>query len=75
VVRHCLQRGCEIIGHGLSASRMSTRTMSDAAERDDIQTAMETLARATGQIPIGWFGPASGESARTPQLLAQAGMR
>src|SRR5919106_412595 len=47
VVRHDLQRGCEIIGHGLSASRMSTRTMSESAERDDIQTAMETLARAT----------------------------
>ena len=52
VVRHDLQRGCEIIGHGLSASRMSTRTMSESAERDDIQTAMETLARATVPRPL-----------------------
>lgn len=75
LVRHCQKRGCEIIAHGLSASRMITSRMSEQEERDYIHTAIETLAGATGTAPTGWFGPEYGESARTPQLLAQAGIR
>jgi allantoinase len=75
LVRHCLERGCEIIGHGISASQMITSKMSEAAERDYIKTAIATLTQAIGQAPVGWFGPEYGESARTPQLLAQAGIR
>ena len=29
LVRHCLDRGCEIIGHGISVSRMITGNMSE----------------------------------------------
>jgi peptidoglycan/xylan/chitin deacetylase (PgdA/CDA1 family) len=75
LVRHCVERGCEIIGHGISASQMITSKMSEATERDYIQTALETLTRATGQAPVGWFSPEYGESACTPELLAQAGIR
>ena len=74
LVRHCLQRGCEIIGHGIGV-RVITSTMSEQQERDYIQQAIETLQRATGSPPRGWLGPEYGESARTPQLLAQAGIR
>lgn len=74
LVRHCLTRGCEIIGHGISASRMITSNMSEREEREYIQTSMEALRRATGTAPVGWLGPEYGESARTPQLLAQAGI-
>ncbi|MDP6550516.1 MAG: polysaccharide deacetylase, partial [Dehalococcoidia bacterium] len=31
--------------------------------------------RATGRAPQGWLGPEFGESARTPGLLAEAGIR
>jgi len=75
LVRHCQARNCEIIGHGMSVSRMITSEMSEQAERDYIHQAIETLARATGTAPVGWFGPEYGESARTPQLLAQAGIQ
>jgi allantoinase len=75
LVRHCLQRGCEIIGHGVAVSRMITSNMSEQEESDYIQTCLETLTRATGTTPVGWFGPEYGESARTPQLLAQAGIQ
>jgi allantoinase len=75
LVRHCLERGCEIIGHGISASQVITSKMSEAAERDYITTALTRLTRAIGQAPAGWFGPEYGESARTPQMLAQAGIR
>jgi peptidoglycan/xylan/chitin deacetylase (PgdA/CDA1 family) len=75
LVQHCLQRGCEIIGHGMAASRMITSTMSEQAERDYIHTAIATLRRATGKVPLGWFSPEYGESMRTPPLLAQAGIQ
>jgi allantoinase len=33
------------------------------------------VREATGRMPGGWFGPEYGESSRTPQLLAEAGIR
>lgn len=75
LVQYCLERGCEIIAHGVSVSRMITSRMTESEERAYIQTSLEALTRATGVTPRGWLGPESGESARTPQLLAQAGLR
>ena len=75
LVGHCLQRGCEIIGHGISVSRMITSNMSEQEEREYIQASVEALRRATGSAPAGWLGPEYGESSRTPQLLAQAGIQ
>ena len=75
LVDHCLGRGCEIIGHGISVSRMITSNMSEQEEQEYIGTSLEALRRATGSAPVGWLGPEGGESARTPQLLAQAGIR
>jgi allantoinase len=75
LVRHCLERGCEIIGHGISVTRMISSQMSESAERDYIKSTIEVLMRAAGHVPGGWLGPEYGESTRTPQLLAQAGIR
>ena len=75
LVRHCQERGCEIVGHGISASQMITSKMTEQEERQYIHTSIEALSRATGTAPLGWFGPEYGESARTPQLLAEAGIR
>src|SRR5262249_57169597 len=66
--------GCEIIGHGIGV-RVITSKMSEQQERAYIQEAIATLQRATGTAPLGWLGAEYGESARTPQLLAQAGIR
>ena len=74
LVDHCLKRGCEIIGHGISVSRIITSKMSEQEEREYIETSVEALKRATGSAPAGWLGPEYGESSRTPQLLAQAGI-
>lgn len=73
--RHCLSRGAEIIGHGISLNRVITSRMSEQAERDYIRTSIDALVRTTGTAPQGWLGPESGESARTPRLLAEAGIR
>lgn len=75
LIRHCLGRGCEIIGHGISASQMITSKMSEKEEREYIRASVEALRRATGRAPAGWLGPEYGESSRTPGLLAQAGIR
>ena len=75
LVRHCLTRGGEIIAHGISATRMITSRMSEAEEREYVRTSIDAVAKATGKAPVGWLGPESGESERTPQLLAEAGMR
>ena len=75
LVDHCQQRGCEIIGHGISVSQMITSNMSEQQEREYIQTSVETLRRTTGAAPTGWLGPEYGESTRTPQLLSQEGIQ
>ncbi len=75
LVRHCLDRGCEIIGHGMSVSRMITSDMSQKEEEEYINESLSALTTAIGHRPVGWLGPEQGESFRTPQLLAQAGVR
>jgi peptidoglycan/xylan/chitin deacetylase (PgdA/CDA1 family) len=75
LVSHCMQRGCEVIAHGISVNRTITSRMSEDEERDYIRTAVDAVSAATGKPPVGWLGPESGESARTPRLLAEAGLR
>jgi peptidoglycan/xylan/chitin deacetylase (PgdA/CDA1 family) len=75
LVRHIQQRGCEIIAHGISASRMITSRMNEDEERAYIREALDTIAEATHAKPRGWHGPEFGESTRTPLLLAEAGLR
>ena len=75
LVSHCLKRGCEIMGHGVSVSRMITSEMTEEEEREYIKTSLDAIKRATGSAPSGWLGPEYAESARTPQLLAEAGIR
>lgn len=75
LVRHCAQRRCEFIAHGISASRMITSRMSEDEERAYIAESLEAVRAATGSVPLGWFSPEYGESERTPRLLAEAGVR
>ena len=75
LVRYCIERGYEFIAHGVSASRMITSRMSEEEERACIAESIAALTAATGRTPTGWAGADYGESARTPQLLAEAGIR
>ena len=74
LVKHCLGRGCEIIGHGVSGSQIISGNMSIEEEAEFIRSSIEILKKATGAAPKGWFGTDYGESERTPGLLAQAGI-
>ncbi len=75
LVRHCIERGAEFIGHGIAVDQMISSRMSIDQERTYIRDSIDAVARATGNVPAGWLGPESGESARTPRLLAEAGIR
>ncbi len=74
LVKHCLGRGCEIIGHGVSGNQIISGNMSIEEEAEFIRSSIEILKKATGAAPKGWFGTDYGESERTPGLLAQAGI-
>ena len=75
LVEECRKRGWEFIGHGQTANQYITSEMSEEQERGYIHTSIEAVARATGQRPVGWLGPGYSESPRTPDLLAQEGIR
>lgn len=74
LVEHCRQRGSEFIAHGVAATRLVSSAMSAPDEQRYIQSALDAIAKATGERPNGWLGPEYGESERTPSLLAQAGV-
>jgi allantoinase len=65
-------RGDEVVGHGrTNAERQAT--LDEAGERVLIEEATARLTREEGRVPAGWLGPWISESARTPDLLAEAG--
>ena len=53
---------------------MITSRMEEGEERAFIAESIGALREATGRVPAGWSGAEYGESARTPQLLAEAGI-
>jgi allantoinase len=75
LVAHCVERGAEIVAHGVAASRLITSKLSENDERDMIARSIEAVTRATGSRPAGWFSPEGVESTRTPALVAAAGIR
>jgi peptidoglycan/xylan/chitin deacetylase (PgdA/CDA1 family) len=68
------QRGYEFAAHGLTATRMVSSAMPETEERAHIAASLAGIERWTGRRPRGWVGQDYGESARTPQLLAAAGL-
>lgn len=73
LVEECLKRGYEFAAHSDYQSRMITSELGDDAERAIIAESTEAITKAAGKHPAGWLGVDSGESTRTPQLLAEAG--
>ncbi|HSF95870.1 MAG TPA: polysaccharide deacetylase family protein [Thermohalobaculum sp.] len=74
LVAECLRRGWEFVAHGTHATRMASSDMSEDDERDFIAGSVAAVERATGVRPEGWIAQDWGQSARTPQLLAEAGL-
>jgi peptidoglycan/xylan/chitin deacetylase (PgdA/CDA1 family) len=72
LVAACAARGFEPVAHGLSASRMITSRMAEAEERAHVETARDELA-ALWPGATGWLGQDHGATARSTELLAEAG--
>jgi len=70
----CVQRGWEVIGHGLDMDHLHHGGLDPERERGWIAQSLEILTRATGARPRGWLSPAKSESFATPDLLAGAGI-
>ncbi|WP_214367781.1 hypothetical protein [Pseudonocardia sp. H11422] len=74
LTRHLLPVVGEVLAGGLSAGRPITSAMTEDEERHYIVSTLDRLDAALGVRPAGWLGPEHSESARTPALLAQAGV-
>ena len=75
LVAECRHRGWEFAAHGTHATRMVSSAMTEDEERVAIAGSLAAVEAATGQRPAGWISQDRGQSARTPHLLAQAGLR
>jgi allantoinase len=74
VVEAFRARGDEIVAHGRTNAERQGQ-LSEDDERRLIAEVTETIRRHEGQPPTGWMGPWVSESARTPDLLQEAGYR
>ena len=75
ILDQCGRRGWEIAAHGNAVTQVITANLTDAEEHTQISAALDALERACGQRPTGWHGPEYGESARTPGVLAELGLK
>ena len=74
LVERCQKAGHDFTAHGWSLNRMISAKMSEEEERQHIADCLGSLEASLGWQPSGWAGQDFGESERTPQLLAQAGL-
>ena len=70
----CQARDWDYIGHGVYNTRYHW-DLSEDEERAEIADCVETFRRLTGRQLLGWFSPSATYTCRTPDLVAEAGMR
>jgi len=73
LVDELLRRNACFMAHGDFSTRRLTSRMTEQQERAVIAASRDAVAQATGEVPQGWCGQDFNESARTPELLAEAG--
>lgn len=69
-----LQRSWELMSHGLYNTRYHWN-MAEDEERAAIAECQQIHREVTGQELQGWFSPAASNTLRTPDLVAEAGLR
>lgn len=74
LVDELLRRGACFLAHGVHATRRITSRMTEDQERALIAESRAAVHAVTGTEPTGWCGQDFTESARTPALLAAAGV-
>ena len=74
LVKLCVDNGWELAAHGEAVTRLISSRLDEAEEHRQIKASLDAVRNASGVAPRGWHGPESGESARTPRLLAESGV-
>jgi peptidoglycan/xylan/chitin deacetylase (PgdA/CDA1 family) len=74
LVRRCLDRSWELIGHATTGSRLLTESMTEQEEREYLSESLAAVEAATGMRPRGWAGLDYTETTRTVRLLGQLGV-
>ncbi len=74
LLRHCVERNWEVIGHGIDMDHLHHAGLSREDEKRLIAQSLQVLRAASGQPVRGWLSPAKSESAATLELLAEAGL-
>ncbi len=74
VVDACLERGWELMAHGRTNSEFLPGK-SEHEERALIGDVLAAIERYSGRRPTGWLGSALAETASTPDILAEHGVR
>ncbi len=75
LMAHLVPAADEVVAAGLSASRPITSLMSSDEEVDYVALTLSRLEERLGFRPAGWISPENSQSARTPAVLAGAGLR
>jgi allantoinase len=74
VARAMVERNWDYMSHGIYNTRF-TFGLDEDAERAMIQDVIATVRKHTGRMISGWLGPALTTNLRTPDLLAEAGVK
>jgi allantoinase len=74
IAEEMAKRDWDYQSHGLYNTRFAFG-MDVAMERDMIGAVIDIVRKATGKTISGWLGPALTTTARTPDLLAEAGVK
>ncbi|HXY99183.1 MAG TPA: polysaccharide deacetylase family protein [Stellaceae bacterium] len=74
LVKACVERGWEVIAHGLDMDHLHAEGMPVEEERRLVEETLAILRRASGRQIRGWLSPARSESFATPDLVAAAGI-
>jgi allantoinase len=75
LIEEALRRGWDIAGHGTYANAMITSKMTPDAIAFHVRSSLDVLEAVSGTRPTGWISQDFSQSADTPQILADAGLR
>lgn len=74
LLRVVVDRGDEIVAHGVDMDKPHYGGQPEETERILIQESLSILRQATGQPVRGWISPGKSQSVNTPDLIAAEGV-
>lgn len=75
LLNEIVRRGWEVVAHGVDMGKLHHGGLTEVEEQALISQSLDSLRQASGQKVLGWLSPGQSESTRTPDLLADQGVR